>query len=180
MLHWARHRFRWNPPALDAGPPFLPPKWMFSPWRWRDEHTQRASYYDGTPVRGPFNSEMMEDILMMRAYGIACGVYWIDRPWGPGRLGYDDFEIDWQRLPNFDASVKWLNAQQIRMLLWIAPFFQGRMEKEALEKGFTLAGQSPSPSNYPMVDLSNPDAKSYWQAGIDKLLRLGVAGFTQA
>src|SRR5436190_13432855 len=24
--------------AIDAGPPFMPPKWMFHPWRWRDEH----------------------------------------------------------------------------------------------------------------------------------------------
>ena len=71
--------------ALDAGPPLMPPKWLYSPWRWRDEHTQRETYYDGTPVTGPFNSESMEDILMMNAFGIPCGVYWIDRPWGPGR-----------------------------------------------------------------------------------------------
>jgi alpha-D-xyloside xylohydrolase len=73
--------------------------------------------------------------------------------------------------------VKWLNAQQTHMLLWIAPFFQGRMEKEAQERGYTLAGQNPSPSNYPMVDLSNPAAKAYWQAGIEKLLTLGISGF---
>jgi alpha-D-xyloside xylohydrolase len=163
--------------ALDAGPPFLPPKWAFAPWRWRDEHTQRTKYYDGTPVTGPFNSEMMEDVLMMRALGIPCGVYWIDRPWGPGRLGYDDFEIDPKRLPNFAASVKWLNAQQTQMMLWIASFFQGQMEKEAQEKGYTLAGQKPSIQNYPLVDLSNPAAKAYWQSGIEKLLKLGVAGF---
>jgi alpha-D-xyloside xylohydrolase len=163
--------------ALDAGPPFLPPKWTFTPWRWRDEHTQRANYYDGTPVTGPFNSEMMEDVLMMRAYGIPNGVYWIDRPYGPGRMGYDDFEIDPKRLPNFAASVKWLNLHQTQMMLWIAPFFQGRMEKEGQEKGYTLAGQKPSLNNYPMVDLSNPAAKSYWQAGVEKLLKLGVAGF---
>src|SRR5262252_502393 len=94
--------------ALDAGPPFMPPKWMFTPWRWRDEHTQREAYYDGTPVTGPFNSEAMEDLLLMKAYGIPCGVYWIDRPWGPGRLGYDDFEIDTERLPHFPESVQWL------------------------------------------------------------------------
>ena len=80
--------------ALDAGPPFLPPKWMYLPWRWRDENTQRTNYYDGTPVAGPFNSEFMEDELLMKAYGIPCGVYWIDRPWGPGFWGYDDFLID--------------------------------------------------------------------------------------
>src|SRR6266496_185378 len=33
--------------ALDGGPPFMPPKWMFTPWRWRDEHTERPKYYDG-------------------------------------------------------------------------------------------------------------------------------------
>ena len=163
--------------ALDAGPPFLPPKWMFTPWRWRDEHTQRTEYYDGTLVTGPFNSEVMEDVLMMKAYGIPCGVYWVDRPYGPGRLGYDDFEIDPKRLPNFAAMVKWLNEQQMQLLLWIAPFFQGQMEKEALAKGYNLRGQLPLPNNYPMVDMTNPAAKAYWQEGVAKLLKLGVAAF---
>ena len=142
------------------------------PWRWRDEHTQRPRYYDGTPVAGPFNSEVMEDVLMMKAYGIPCGVYWIDRPWGPGQpWGYDDFEIDEKRLPNFAPMVTWLNEQHTQMLLWIAPFYQGKMAKEALSKGYNLAGQvRPSNgNNYPMVDLTNPAAKTYWQEGIAKL-----------
>ena len=165
--------------ALDAGPPILPPKWMFTPWRWRDEHTQRTNYYDGTPVAGPFNSEFMEDVLLMKAYGIPCGVYWIDRPWGTGFWGYDDFMIDDQRLPNFAASVKWLEAQNIKTVLWIGPFFQGEMLTNSLKLGYTLAGQvcPPDKNNYPMVDLTNPDAKKYWQDGVAKLLKLGVAGF---
>lgn len=165
--------------ALDAGPPFMPPRWMFTPWRWRDEHTQRAAYYDGTPVTGPFNSEAMEDVLMMQAYGIPCGVYWIDRPWGPGAWGYDDFEIDEQRLPNFAAMVNWLNENRMQMLLWIAPFFQGKMAAEATVQGYTLAGQERprNGNNYPMVDLTNPQARAYWQAGVAKLLKLGVAAF---
>lgn len=163
--------------ALDAGPPLLPPKWMFVPWRWRDEHSQLTEYYDGTPVTGPFNSQVMEDILMMKAYGIPIGVYWVDRPWGPGRLGYDDFEIDAKRLPNFTKMTQWLNEQQIQMMLWIAPFFQGEMEREALAKGYTLPGQPPQPNNYPLADLTNPAARDYWQQGVAKLLKLGVAGF---
>jgi len=163
--------------ALDAGPPFMPPRWMFTPWRWRDEHSHLAAYYDGTPVSGPFNSQVMEDVLMMKAYGIPCGVYWIDRPWGPGRLGYDDFEIDPKRLPHFPAMVAWLRENQMRMLLWIAPFFQGKMEQEALTQGYNLAGQTPQPNNYPMVDMTNPAAKAYWQEGVAKLLRAGVAAF---
>ena len=118
--------------ALDTGPPFLPPKWMFTPWRWRDEHKQRPAYYDGTPVSGPFNSEIMEDVLLMKAYGIPNGVYWIDRPWGPGLpWGYDDFEIDHHRLPHFAEMVKWLNGNGTKTVLWIAPFFQGEMAKVA-------------------------------------------------
>jgi alpha-glucosidase (family GH31 glycosyl hydrolase) len=165
--------------AMDAGPPVLPPKWMFTPWRWRDEHTHRSAYYDGTPVTGPFNSELMEDVLMMKGYGIPLGVYWIDRPWGPGPLGYDDFEIDPQRLPNFDASVKWLNEQKAQVVLWIAPFFQGKMMERAFENGWNLAGQTRTRSgqNYPMVDMTNPAAKAYWQDGVAKLLKRGVAGF---
>lgn len=166
--------------ALDAGPPFMPPKWMFTPWRWRDEHTQRAKYYDGTPVSGPFNSEIMEDVLMMKAFGIPNGVYWIDRPWGPGSpWGYDDFEIDGKRLPHFAEMVKWLNSQDTQMLLWIAPFVQGQMEKEALAKGYGLAGQKrpANGNNYPTIDLTNPAARSFWQNGVAKLLKLGVAAF---
>jgi alpha-D-xyloside xylohydrolase len=163
--------------ALEAGPPFMPPKWAYTPWRWRDEHTQRTRYYDGTPVTGPFNAEVMEDVLMMKALGIPCGVYWVDRPYGPGRLGYDDFEIDPNRLPNFPQMVKWLNEQGTQMVLWIGPFFQGRMEKEALAKGYNLAAQKPHRNNYPLCDFTNPQAKAYWQEGFSKLLKLGVAGY---
>ena len=163
--------------AMDAGPPILPPKWMYTPWRWRDEHSQLPQYYDGTPVTGPFNSQVMEDVLLMDAFGIPNGVYWVDRPWGPGRLGYDDFEIDTKRLPNFSETIQWMNERHMQMMLWIAPFFQGNMEKEALSKGYTLPGQRPQPNNYPLVDLTNPAARAYWQDGIAKLFKMGVAGF---
>ncbi len=165
--------------ALEAGPPFLPPKWMYGTWRWRDENTQRTHYYDGTPVTGPFNSEFMEDVLLMKAYGIPLGIYWMDRPWGPGQNGYDDFEIDTNRLPHFAESVKWLNAQGVQMFMWIGPFFNGQMASNALVRNWTLAsaGQRPSGNNYPLADFTNPDAKQYWQDGVAKLLKLGVAGF---
>lgn len=163
--------------ALDAGPPFLPPKWMYGTWRWRDEITERAKYYDGTPVTGPFNSEFMEDVLLMKAYGIPLSIYWVDRPWGPGPLGYDDFEIDTNRLPNFAASIKWLNEQNVQMFLWIAPFLQGRMATKAIALGYTIPYQNPRYGNYPLVDFTNPKARQFWQDGVARLLKLGVAGF---
>jgi alpha-D-xyloside xylohydrolase len=163
--------------AIDAGPPVLPPKWIYGPWRWRDEHRIRSSYYDGTPWDGPFNAEVMEDVLMMNAFEIPCSIYWVDRPYGPGPIGYDDFKIDPKRLPNFAQMVKWLNAQGTQMVLWIGPFFQGEMMKEALAKDYNLPGQRPQRQNYPLCDFTNPKAKAYWQDGFAKLLKLGVAGF---
>ncbi len=166
--------------ALDAGPPFLPPKWIYSPWRWRDEHTQRTTYYDGTPVAGPFNSEVMEDVLMMQAFGIPNGVYWIDRPWGLGTpWGYDDFEIDPARLPNFREMVQWLESRHSKTVLWITAAYNGKMATDALAKGYVYPGQTrpANGNNYPMVDLTNPAARRYWQDGIARLLALGVAGF---
>ena len=165
--------------ALEAGPPVLPPRWVFRPWRWRDEHTQRTAYFDGTRVTAPFNAEVVEDVVMMTALGIPYGVYWIDRPYGPGPLGFDDFEIDPARLPNFARMVRWLESRQAKTMMWIAPFFQGRMAVEATARGYTLAGQvrPASGNNFPMVDLTNPAARSYWQDGVAKLLKAGVAGF---
>src|SRR5690606_13178640 len=143
------------------------------------EHRHRETYYDGTPVTGPFNSEVMEDVLLMEAYGIPNTVYWIDRPYGTGPWGYDDFEIDPARLPNFEAMVRWLRSKDRRMLLWIAPFFQGDMAVEGQERGYTLPGQTrpANGNNYPLVDLTNPDAKQYWLDGVAKLLDLGVVAF---
>jgi len=75
--------------------------------------------------------------------------------------------------------VKWLNGQTVQMFLWIGPFFNGQMATNALTKGWTLAsaGQKPAKENYPLVDFTNPEAKKYWQDGVAKLLKLGVAGF---
>ncbi len=164
--------------AIDAGPPILPPKWTFTPWRWRDEHVHRDRYYDGTRVKGPFNADVMEDVLMMKAYGIPNGVYWIDRPWGSGRHGYDDFEIDEKRLPNFEEMVRWLGRQGTRTMLWIGPFFQGQMARTALAAGYHMPGHRwPNFNNYPLADFTNPEARAFWQEGFSKLLKLGVAAF---
>ena len=164
--------------AMDAGPPLAPPRWAFTPWRWRDEHANRDRYYDGTRVKGPFNSQVMEDVLLMKAYGIPNGVYWVDRPWGSGRHGYDDFEIDERRLPHFGDMVGWLNGQGAQMMLWIGPFFQGQMARDALAKGYQMPGHRwPNFNNYPLADFTNPASRAFWQQGFSKLLELGVAAF---
>ncbi|MGA9572587.1 MAG: hypothetical protein WBS20_01435, partial [Lysobacterales bacterium] len=62
--------------SLLAGPAFVPPKWAFGPWRWRDENRNEPTYFDGTQAKSPYNTSVTEDILMMRAYDIPLSAYW--------------------------------------------------------------------------------------------------------
>ena len=124
--------------AYDTGPSFVAPRWAFGPWRWRDEHRNNKTYFDGSAVKAPFNSDITEDILMMQAYEIPCTAYWIDRPWGPGAFGYDDFEIDPVRLPEFEKMVTWLNNKNIELMLWICPWAYGKMADTAKAMGYGL------------------------------------------
>ena len=123
--------------SLNVGPAFLPPKWAFSTWRWRDNHTNREHYYDGTPVSAPYNSMVVEDILMMKALDIPFGAYWVDRPWAKGSFGYDDFEWDPERFPQAEKMLQWLNKMDIPFMLWIAPWVSGDMKQYAIAHNYT-------------------------------------------
>lgn len=168
---------------METGPSFLPPKWALRPYRWRDDHVQRDTYYDGSKVHAPYNSELVEDVLMMEALGIPCGVYWVDRPWGKNDsgFGYDDLEYDEQRLPHTKQMIQWLNKRDIKFLLWICPWAVGeKMEAEAFDKGYVIASpdapfKGGDRSNF--IDLTNPKAVAWWQGYLRKLLEDGVAGF---
>jgi len=164
--------------ALDAGPPILPPHWAFTPWRWRDEHKNRDHYFDGTPVNAPYNSQVVEDILMMSALDIPCGVYWVDRPWAKGPFGFDDYEWDRERLPRAVEMVRWLEGRNVRFLLWVAPWVMGDMAREAIEKGYDMPGQKARNEERVLIDFTNPEARKWWQErGILKMVRQGVCGF---
>lgn len=163
---------------LYVGPTILPPKWAFSCWRWRDNHQNKNTYYDGTPVNAPYCSQVVEDILMMQALDIPCGVYWVDRPWAIGDYGYDDFTWDTNRLPYPEEMISWLEKKNIKFLLWIAPWVSGNMAKIAVEKGYYLQGQRHNFPQRPLIDFTNPQAKKWWQNyGLRKVLDAGVAGF---
>ena len=60
--------------SLHVGPTIIPPKWLFSCWKWRNDHFNLKTYYDGTPVTTQYCSQVVEDILMMEAlrYSLQC------------------------------------------------------------------------------------------------------------
>ena len=166
--------------SLNVGPTIVPPRWIFGPWRWRNTHTHRKTYYDGTPAIAPYNSEVVEDILMMKAFDIPMSIYWVDRPWAIGPDGYSDFEWDPNRFPNATEMIGWVNNKNIRFALWIAPWVMGDMAKEAVEKGYGVKGQGELRDKLPrtLIDFTNPVAVEWWQnKGIAKVLNQGVCGF---
>jgi alpha-D-xyloside xylohydrolase len=167
--------------AMKLGPPILPPKWAFLPIRWRDEHLNLKKYYDNTDVTTPYNSQLVEDILMMKAFDIPCGSYWIDRPWGPGKVGYDDFKWDENRIPKAKDMIKWLGKKNINFLLWIAPWVSGNMAVEAKQKKYSIQsnfGKSYDTTLVASIDFTNPKAVKWWQEeGLAKIIKDGVKGF---
>jgi alpha-glucosidase (family GH31 glycosyl hydrolase) len=168
--------------SLHVGPTIVPPEWAFLPWRWRDNHWNRETYYDGTKVSAPYNSMLVEDMLMMKALDIPCGVYWVDRPWAKNPHGYADFEWDEQRLPNPQQMIEWLHENDTRFLLWVAPWVTGNMREEAHEKGYSQPVKGPhgdyNKDNVALIDFTNPEACKWLQKnGIEKMLKQGVDGF---
>ncbi|OHB60726.1 MAG: alpha-glucosidase [Planctomycetes bacterium GWF2_42_9] len=166
--------------SLRVGPTIIPPRWVLGTCRWRDNHSNEKAYYDGTPVTAPYNSQVVEDILMMKAYDIPLSYYLIDRPWAKGSYGYDDFEWDPNRFPNAVDMISWLDSKNIKLMLWIGPWVMGDMHKEVVEKGYNVKGQLPWKGDYvkSLIDFTNPAATEYWQKkGLEKILTQGVKGF---
>lgn len=169
--------------ARAEGTTILPPEWAFGHWRWRDEHFPLDAFYDGTPWQGPFNSMVVEDVLMMEALGIPCSVYWVDRPWGPGRFGYDDLQWDETRFPEARRMIAWLRDRGIRFLVWIAPWAVGpRMTAEAIDRRYQVEPENPfsapAPPEAMLIDFTNPAAAAWWQQALmDRIREDGLAGF---
>ncbi|MDX1618537.1 MAG: glycoside hydrolase family 31 protein, partial [Balneolaceae bacterium] len=164
------------------GRPFLPPRWAFSVYHWRDDHSHRDTLYDGTGHTGPYNSMLTEDMLMLEALDIPFGVYWVDRPWATGPYGYDDFEWDPERFPRAEEMLDWIHRKDKRFLLWIAPWVMGDMLTEAEKRGFLIPGSRYRNENNPddvrqLLDFSNPDAVEWWGDYLGSVIDDGVDAF---
>lgn len=164
--------------ALLTGPSIVPPEWVFGPWRWRDEHFNNKAYYDSTEKKAPFNTDVVEDVLMMKAFDIPATAYWIDRPWGPGTRGFDDYEFDLERIPDPGGMIQWLNSKDLELMMWIGPFVMGDMADYAEERKYYLESNTWRGARQILMDFTNPEALKWWgENGPGKLARMGIKGF---
>lgn len=164
--------------ALETGPSVVPPDWAFGPWRWRDQHFNKNYYYDKTQKKAPYNTDVVEDVLMMEAFDIPSTAFWIDRPWSPGPEGFDDYIFDTVEFPEPEAMIKWLNGKNKAFMLWIAPFIMGDMAKFAHEHNYDLISKVWDDPNQILMDFTNPEGVKWWgENGPGKLAKMGVKGF---
>jgi alpha-glucosidase (family GH31 glycosyl hydrolase) len=154
-----------------TGRPILPPKWVFLPWKWRDEVASgRHADVDGTRI----NAEVADDITHYEQLGFPAGVYLVDRPWAEGNYGYGTLRWDPERFPNGDAMVRLLQRRGWRVVVWGAPWALGHHGWEhgsqARARGYLIGDRN--------IDYTNPEAAAWQRAELEAFMRQsGIDGW---
>lgn len=153
----------------------VPPKWSFGFW------ISRAGYRNRMEV---------EDVVTeMRRRGFPCDVLSLD-PWWMGEGPWCHYEWDEKQFPQPAEMMAWMREQGIRTCLWIHPYVPkshplfeegkalGVFVKDANgEVCNVMEAFSSDELGLAAVDFTNPEACTWWQAKLEKLLDMGVAVF---
>jgi len=154
-----------------TGRPILPPKWVFRPWKWRDEHRKGpVAELDGVAM----NADLVDDIVHYDQLGFPVGVYLIDRPWAEGTYGYGNFNWDQVRFPNPDQMIQALHDRGWKVIVWGGPWALGKepgeFGPEARAKRLIIGDRN--------LDYTNPEAVAWHKEKIEAFLKSsGVDGW---
>ncbi len=150
-----------------TGYPRLPGPWALGPWIWRDENDDQA--------------QVENDLETIRALDLATTAYWIDRPYA---TAVNTFDYLPSQFPDPDAMYEKMAALGFRTALWHTPYLDEKHPAtEALRDEATQKGYYPPATGLLLngwgrpIDLTNPDARSFWQSHIQKYVDRGVSGF---
>ncbi len=156
-----------------VGRPPVPPEWVFLPWKsrdWRVENQHTAS----------------EDIDLQRELDLACGVKLIDATW---ESDSHSLAFDRTKYPEPAELTRRAREAGVELVLWLSPSMTagGAAYREAAARGLLIRNQRGEPYLHPLgnepswqgsaIDFTQPAAVTWWQAGLRRLLELGIRGF---
>ncbi|GAF20230.1 LOW QUALITY PROTEIN: alpha-xylosidase [Bacillus sp. JCM 19046] len=156
-----------------TGKPALPPAWSFGLWLT----TSFTTDYDEETVTR-FVDGMAERDIPLSVFHFDC--FWMEA------LKWCNFEWDKNVFPDPQGMLARLKEKGLKLSVWINPYIaqQSHLFDEAVEKGYLLKKQSGDVWQWDrwqpgmgIVDFTNPDACSWYNSHLEKLMEMGIDSF---
>lgn len=157
-----------------TGRPALPPAWTFGLWL----STSFTTNYDEKTVTGFLDG--------MQERGIPLSVFHFDCFWMKG-FQWCDFEWDEEVFPDVEGMLKRYHERGLKICVWINPYIaQGTPAfREAAANGYLVMRKDGRgvrqtdnwQAGMGLVDFTSPDACSWYQRKLSRLLDMGVDCF---
>ena len=151
----------------------LPPVWSFGLWL----STSFLTQYDEKTVNSFVDG--------MRQRDIPLGVFHFDCFWMRG-MQWCDFEWDPQTFPDPEGQLARLKERGVHICVWINPYISqySPLFAEGRDKGYLLKRPNGSVWQWDhwqpgqaFVDFTNPDASTWYQNHLKRLMDMGVDSF---
>lgn len=164
-----------------AGGSFMPPLYAFSPFWWRDDHTQDFGPNGVTSMQGL----VLKDADKLQELQMPASAMWIDRPVGSqqggGLVGWGNFDLNpaANGFPDPVGMIRNLNDRGMKLLVWIANRANNSMLTDPLlaPYRFTTGCRVANCTTTPAIDIRDPVPYAQFQNRLDSYAALGVAGY---
>ncbi|WP_026882212.1 alpha-xylosidase [Clostridium akagii] len=156
-----------------TGKPALPPAWTFGLWL----STSFLTDYDEKTVNG-FIDGMQERHIPLSVFHFDC--FWMKE------FEWCNFKWDERKFKNPKQMISRIKAKGLRTCVWINPYIAQKslLFDEAAEKGYLLKKTNGDVWQWDLwqagmgiVDFTNPDARSWFQSYLEKLIDMGIDAF---
>ncbi|MBM7837267.1 alpha-D-xyloside xylohydrolase [Alkalihalobacillus xiaoxiensis] len=156
-----------------TGKPALPPAWSFGLWLT----TSFTTDYDEETVTR-FVDGMAERDIPLSVFHFDC--FWMEA------LKWCNFEWDKNVFPDPQGMLARLKEKGLKLSVWINPYIaqQSHLFDEAVEKGYLLKKANGDVWQWDrwqpgmgIVDFTNPDACSWYNSHLEKLMEMGIDSF---
>jgi alpha-D-xyloside xylohydrolase len=157
-----------------TGLPSLPPPSEFGLMKWRDVSADQA--------------QVLADVTTFKQLGIPISTIWVDNPWEqqpPGNLVrmngsacVGSLRFDSTFFPDPRQMIDTIHAEGVKFGLWVGPEVsspsasQGGGSCAGINSVWSANGWLIPGTNY--IDFSNPAARAYYTAQLEKLFSVGV------